>query len=54
MIIPQTPNSAEERKRVARLEIEDPDRLITLRDGGGRVVALHDPRPEQDDLEIAS
>ena len=54
MIIPQTPNSAEERKRVARLEIEDPDRLITLRDGGGRVVALHDPRREQDDLEIAS
>ena len=54
MIIPQTPNSAEERKRVPRLEIEDPDRLITLRDGGGRVVALHDPRPEQDDLEIAS
>ena len=64
MIIPQTPNSAEERKRVAQLEIarrlyralvvQDPDRLITLRDGGGRVVALHDPRPEQDDLEIAS
>jgi hypothetical protein len=50
MIIPQTPNSAEERKRVPRLE----NRLITLRDGGGRVVALHDPRPEQDDLEIAS
>src|SRR5262249_49757100 len=41
MITPQTPNSAEERKRVARLEIEDPDRLITLRDGGGRVVAEH-------------
>jgi hypothetical protein len=59
MIIPETPNSAEERKRVARLKIarglyralvdQDPDRLITLRDGGGRVMARHDPRPEQDD-----
>ena len=64
MIISQTPNSAEERKRVARLEVarrlyqalvaQDPDRLITLRDGGGRVVARHDPRPEQGDPEIAS
>jgi len=64
MIIPQTPNSAEERKRVARFEVarrlyqalvaQDPDRLITLRDGSGRVVARHDPRPDQDDPEIAS
>jgi hypothetical protein len=64
MIISQTPNSAEERKRVARLEVarrlyqalvaQDPDRLITLRDGGGGVVARHDPRPEQGDPEIAS
>ena len=64
MIFPQTPKSAEERKRVARLEVarrlyralavQDPDRLITLRDGGGRVVARHDPRPEQGDSEIAS
>jgi hypothetical protein len=64
MIIPQTPNSAEERKRVARLEVarrlyqvlvaQDPDRLITLRDGGGRVVARHDPRPDKGDPEIAS
>ena len=64
MIIPQTPNSAEERKRVARLEVahrlyraligQDPDRLITLRDGGGRVVARYDPRPEQGDPELAS
>ena len=62
MIIPQTPN--EERKRVARLEVarrlyqvlvaQDPDRLITLRDGSGRVVARHDPQPEQGDPEIAS
>ena len=64
MIISQTPNSAAERKRVARLEVartlyqalvaQDPDRLITLRDGGGRVVARHDLRPEQGDPEIAS
>jgi hypothetical protein len=64
MLIPQTPNSAEERKRVARLEVarrlyralvvQDPDRLITLRDGGGRVVARHDPQSEQDEPEIAS
>ena len=63
MIISQTPNSAAERKRVARLVArrlyqalvaQDPDRLITLRDGGGRVVARHDPRPEQGDPEIAS
>jgi hypothetical protein len=64
MIISQTPNSGEERKRVPRLEVarrlyralvaQDPDRLITLRDGGGRVVARHDPRPEQDDPEPAS
>ena len=64
MIISQTPNSAEERKRAARLEVarrlyqalvaQDPDRLITLRDGGGGVVARHDPRPEQGDPEIAS
>jgi hypothetical protein len=64
VIIPQTPNSAEERKRLARLEVarrlyqalvaQDPDRLITFRDGGGRVVARHDPRPEQADPEIAS
>ena len=59
-----TPVSAAERKRMARLEVarrlyqvltaQDPDRLITLRDGGGRVVARHDPRPEQGDPEIAS
>ena len=64
MIFPQTPNSAEERKRVAQLEVarrlyralvaQDPDRLITLRDGGGRVVARHDPQPEQDEPEVAS
>ena len=59
-----TPVSAAERKRVARLEVarrlyqalaaQDPDRVITLCDGSGRVVARHDPRPEQSDPEIAS
>jgi len=29
------------------LMAQDPDRLITLRDGSGQVVARHDPRPEQ-------
>jgi hypothetical protein len=63
MIVPQTLSSAEKR-RVARLEVarrlyqalvvQDPDRLITLRDGGGRVMARHDPRPEQGDPEAAS
>jgi hypothetical protein len=64
MIIPQTPNSAERGKRVARLELarrlyqalvtQDPDRVITLCDSGGRMVARHDPRPEEGDPEIAS
>jgi predicted helicase len=55
----KTPRSARaERKRAERLDIarrlyqalaaQDPDRVITLCDGGGRVVARHDPRPEQD------
>jgi len=51
-----------QRKPAARLDIarrqalvaQDPDRLITLSDGGCRVVARHDLRPEQDDPEIAS
>jgi hypothetical protein len=57
-------DSVEERKRAARLEIarrlyqalvaQDPDRLITLCDDSGRVLARHDPRPKQDDPEIAS
>ena len=47
------------RLKVARslyqaLVTQNPDRLITLRDGGGRVVARYDPRPEQGDPEIAS
>jgi hypothetical protein len=64
MIFLQLPNSAKERKRIARLEVarrlyqalvvQDPDRLITLREGGGRVLARHDLRPEQGDPEAAS
>jgi hypothetical protein len=64
MTVPQTPNSAEQRKRMARLEVafriyralvaQDPDRVITLCDGSGRVVARHDPRAKRGDSEIAS
>jgi hypothetical protein len=64
MIIPQTPSSAEDRKRLARLQVarrlyqalvaQDPDRLITFRDGTGRVMARHDPQPKRGDPEIAS
>ena len=60
----KTPRSARaERKRAEQLDIacrlyqalaaQDPDRVITLCDGGGRVVARHDPRPEQDAPEIS-
>ena len=64
MIASQTPNSRRGAKargatEVARrlyqaLGAQDPDRLITLRDGSGRVVARHDPRPERVIQEIAS
>jgi hypothetical protein len=63
MIASETPNT-EERERVRRHKIarrlyealvaQDADRVITLRDGFGRVVARHDPRPEEDTSEIAS
>jgi hypothetical protein len=60
MTVSQTPSSAAERRlAIARrlyqaLVAEDPDRVITLCDGAGRVVARHDPRPEEDVPEIAS
>jgi hypothetical protein len=53
-----------ERKRVRRHKIarrlyealvaQDADRMITLRDGCGRIMARHDPRPEEDIPDIAS
>jgi hypothetical protein len=64
MTASDTPNSAAERKRARRHKVarrlyeqlvaQNPNRVITLRDGIGRVVARHDPRPEQDDPKIAS
>jgi hypothetical protein len=60
MPVSNTPHA--ERKRAKRLEIarrlyeelvaQDPNRMITLRDGGGKVVARHDPRLEQDAPEM--
>jgi hypothetical protein len=56
--------SAEERKRVRRLEIacrlyealvaQEPNHGITLCDGAGRVVARHEPLPEHDAPGVAS
>jgi hypothetical protein len=60
MTVSQTPSSAAERRlAIARrlyqaLVAQDPDRLITLCDGRGRVVARHDPQLEQGSPEIAS
>jgi hypothetical protein len=60
MTVSQTPSSvAERRLAIARrlyqaLAVQDPDRVITLRDSSGRVVARYDPRPEQEAPEIAS
>jgi hypothetical protein len=57
MTVPQTPTSSAERKRAVRLKIasrvykalvaKNPNRVITLRDSGGCIVARHDPWPEQ-------
>jgi hypothetical protein len=64
MTASDTPNSPADRKRARRHKVarrlyeqlvaQNPNRVITLRDGIGRVVARHDPRPEQDDPKIAS
>jgi len=49
----ETPSSiAERRLAIARrlyqaLAGQDPERVITLCDGSGRMLARHDPRPEQ-------
>jgi len=60
MTVSEIPNAVE-RKRARRLEIarrlyealvaQDPNRVITLRDCRGKVVARHDPQPEQRDPE---
>jgi hypothetical protein len=62
MTASETPD-AEERKRVRRHKIarrlyealiaQDPERLITLCDGAGEMVARHDPLPEHGAPEIA-
>jgi hypothetical protein len=54
MTVSHRPNSSAERKRAVRLKIasrlykalvaKKPDRVITLRDGGGRVVARNEPQ----------
>jgi hypothetical protein len=64
MTASQTPISAAELKRAERLDIarklyhalaaQDPDRIITLCDERSRVLAHHDPRPEEGAPEIAS
>jgi hypothetical protein len=60
MTVSQAPSSAAERRlAIARrlyqaLVAQDPARAITLCDGGGGIVARHDPLPEQRDPEIAS
>jgi hypothetical protein len=58
------PNSPAELKRARRHKVarrlyeqlvaQNPNRVITLRDGSRRLVARHDPRPDQGDPEIAS
>jgi hypothetical protein len=56
MTVSQTPISSAERRRAVRLKIasrvykalvaKNPDRVITLRNGGGRVVARNEPQRE--------
>jgi hypothetical protein len=42
------------RRLYEALVAQDPNRLITLCDGAGNVLARHDPLPEHDAPEIAS
>jgi hypothetical protein len=56
MTVSQTPNSFSERKLTARLKLasklyeasvaKNPDRVVTLRDGGDRVVARNEPQDQ--------
>jgi hypothetical protein len=64
MTASDTPKSAAEQKHTERLDVartvyhalaaEDADRVMTLCDIRGRLIARHDLRPEQGDTEIAS
>jgi hypothetical protein len=64
MTVSRTPKSAAERKRADRLDTayrlyqalaaQDPHCVITLCDGGGTIVARHEPRSELDPLDVAS
>jgi hypothetical protein len=61
MTASDTPNSAAEQKRAEQLDvartvyralaIQDADRVITLCDVRGKLIARHDLRPEKDDPE---
>ena len=64
MTASDTPNSAAEQKSAERLDVartvydalvkQDADRVITLCDVRGRLIARHDPQSEEGDPEIAS
>lgn len=64
MTASDTPTSAAEQKRAERLDVaqtvyhalavQDADRVITLCDIRGRLIARHDLRPEQDAPGITS
>jgi hypothetical protein len=64
MIAYETPTPTAEQKHARRHKVarrlyealvaQDPNRLIVLHDGAGKVVARHDPLPEHDAPEIAS
>ena len=64
MTVSDTPNSAAEQKRAERLDVartvyhaltaQDADRVITLCDIRGRLIARHDLRPEEGTEQSAS
>ena len=64
MTASDTPNSAAEQKRAERLDVartvyhalaaQDADRVITLCDTLGRLIARHDLRPEEGTQQSAS
>ena len=64
MTASDTPNSAAKQKRAERLDVartvyqalvaQDADRVITLCDARGKLIARHDPRPEESAPEIGS